>query len=36
LLGGLDAVAGPDGRVYVLDLVSGQVRVMMPIETKKS
>ncbi len=28
LLGGLDAAAGPDGRVYVLDLVSGEVRVM--------
>lgn len=34
LLGGLDAAAGPDGRVYVLDLVSGQVRVMIPVEKK--
>ncbi len=28
LLGGLDAAVGADGRVYVLDLVSGEVRVM--------
>ena len=34
LLGGLDVAVDDSDRVYVMDLVSGQVRVMIPVEKK--
>ncbi len=34
LLGGLDIAVDDSDRVYVMDLVSGQVRVMIPVEKK--